>query len=136
VLERKPQREDALHRIYGQTQHKTLAAKRGERSGVAIKGRVGGTEGRRIAPRGQRFSASAYSPDLNPIEQFFSKLKAVLRKAAERTIPRLCRKIRSLLRTVSADKCLNLFRHSGYGWEALRYESSIPCPIWKWAHEQ
>jgi transposase len=55
-----------------------------------------------------------YSPDLNPIEQLFSKLKALLRKAAERTIPRLLRKIRSLLRTVSADECLNFFRHSGY----------------------
>ena len=33
-----------------------------------------------------------YSPDLNPIEQAFSKLKAHLRKAAERTIPRLSRK--------------------------------------------
>ena len=55
-----------------------------------------------------------YSPDLNPIEQFFAKLKALLRKAAERTIPRLLRKIRSLLRTVSADECLNFLRHAGY----------------------
>jgi len=46
-----------------------------------------------------------YSPDLNPIEQLFSKLKALLRKAAERTIPRLWRKIRSLL---SAKWSLNL----------------------------
>jgi transposase len=43
----------------------------------------------------------AYSPDLNPIEQVFSKLKALLRKAAERTIPGLWRKIRSILRAVS-----------------------------------
>ncbi len=55
-----------------------------------------------------------YSPDLNPIEQLFSKLKALLRKAAERTIPRLWRKIRSLLRTVSAAECLNFLRHAGY----------------------
>jgi transposase len=55
-----------------------------------------------------------YSPDLNPIEQLFSKLKALLRKAAERTIPRLLRKIRSLLRAVSADECLNFLRHAGY----------------------
>ena len=34
-----------------------------------------------------------YSPDLNPIEMPFSKLKADLRKAAERTVPRLCRRI-------------------------------------------
>ena len=37
-----------------------------------------------------------YSPDLNPIEQAFSKLKAHLRKAAERTIPRLSRRIGAL----------------------------------------
>jgi len=55
-----------------------------------------------------------YSPDLNPIEQLFSKLKALLRKAAERTIPRLLRKIRSLLRAVSPDECLHFFRHAGY----------------------
>jgi transposase len=48
-----------------------------------------------------------YSPDLNPIEQLFSKLKALLRKAAERTVPGLLRKIRSLLGAVNADECLN-----------------------------
>jgi len=56
----------------------------------------------------------AYSPDLNPIEQVFSKLKALLRKAAERTIPGLWRRIRSILRTVSKKECLNFFRHAGY----------------------
>jgi transposase len=34
-----------------------------------------------------------YSPDLNPIEQALSKLKALLRKVAERTVPALCRRI-------------------------------------------
>jgi transposase len=56
----------------------------------------------------------AYSPDLNPIEQVFSKLKALLRKAAERTIPGLWRRIRTILRTVSEMECLNFFRHAGY----------------------
>ena len=56
----------------------------------------------------------AYSPDLNPIEQVFSKLKALLRKAAERTIPGLWRRIRSILRTVSEKESLNFFRHAGY----------------------
>jgi transposase len=55
----------------------------------------------------------AYSPDLNPIEQVFSKLKA-LRRAAEPTIPALSRRIRSILRTVSKKECLNFFRHAGY----------------------
>jgi transposase len=56
----------------------------------------------------------SYSPDLNPIEQFFSKLKALLRKAAERTIPDLWRRIRSLLRAVCPQECANFFRHAGY----------------------
>lgn len=56
----------------------------------------------------------AYSPDLNPIEQVFSKLKALLRKAAERTVPGLWRRIRSLLRTISEEECINCFRHAGY----------------------
>ena len=45
---------------------------------------------------------------------FFSKLKALLRKAAERTVPKLWRRIRALLRTISDEECLNFFRHAGY----------------------
>jgi transposase len=56
----------------------------------------------------------AYSPDLNPIEQVFSKLKALLRKAAERTVPGLWRRIRKLLRALSEKECLNFFKHAGY----------------------
>jgi len=56
----------------------------------------------------------AYSPDLNPIELFFSKLKALLRKAAERTVPGLWRRIRALLRTVRKQECINFLRHAGY----------------------
>src|SRR5262249_35071006 len=56
----------------------------------------------------------SYSPDLNPIEQFFSKLKALLRQAAERTIPNLWRRIRLLLRTVCPGECANFLRHAGY----------------------
>ena len=55
-----------------------------------------------------------YSPDLNPIEMSFSKLKANLRKAAERTVPRLCRRIGSFARRLSAAEALNYFRHAGY----------------------
>ena len=55
-----------------------------------------------------------YSPDLNPIEMPFSKLKADLRKAAERTVPRLCRRIGSFARRLSAAEALNYFRHAGY----------------------
>ena len=55
-----------------------------------------------------------YSPDLNPIEQAFSKLKALLRKAAERTVPGLWRRIGKLLATFSARECKNYFKHAGY----------------------
>jgi transposase len=43
-----------------------------------------------------------YSPDLNPIEMAFSKLKALLRKAAERTIPRLVRRIARIVKSFSS----------------------------------
>jgi len=55
-----------------------------------------------------------YSPDLNPIEQAFSKLKSHLRKAAVRTVPRLSRKIGALVTTFSPKECSNYFRHAGY----------------------
>jgi len=55
-----------------------------------------------------------YSPDLNPIEQAFSKLKAHLRKAAERTIPRLSRRIGDLVAAFSPQQCANYFQHAGY----------------------
>jgi transposase len=55
-----------------------------------------------------------YSPDPNPIEQAFSKLKAHLRKAAERTIPRLSRRIGALMAAFSPQECANYFRHAGY----------------------
>ena len=55
-----------------------------------------------------------YSPDLNPIELAFSKLKAHLRKAAEHTIPRLLRRIGRVVTDFSAQECRNFFRHAGY----------------------
>jgi transposase len=58
-----------------------------------------------------------YSPDLNPIEMFFSKLKAFLRKLAERTIPRLCRAIGSFVPRLSARESRNYFRHAGYAYK-------------------
>lgn len=55
-----------------------------------------------------------YSPDLNPIEMFFSKLKALLRKAAERTIPDLWNKIGEILDNIKQQECRNFFYHAGY----------------------
>jgi transposase len=55
-----------------------------------------------------------YSPDLNPIEMAFSKLKAFLRKVAQRTIARLCRSIGAFVPAFGAQECTNYFRHAGY----------------------
>jgi transposase len=55
-----------------------------------------------------------YSPDLNPIEQAFSKLKAHLRKAAERSVPALWDRIGTILDSFTPHECANFFRHAGY----------------------
>ena len=55
-----------------------------------------------------------YSPDLNPIEMAFSKLKALLRKAAERTIPALWSRIGELIDAFAPQECANYFKHAGY----------------------
>ena len=55
-----------------------------------------------------------YSPDLNPIEKLFSKLKSLLRKAARRSVDALWTEIGQLLNTVSSTECANYFASSGY----------------------
>jgi transposase len=55
-----------------------------------------------------------YSPDLNPIEQVFAKLKAMLRTAACRTVAALWDMIGSLLKRFPADECANYLAHCGY----------------------
>jgi transposase len=56
-----------------------------------------------------------YSPDLNPIEQAFSKLKALLRKAAERTVQALGRRVGEIFASFTRDDCSNFLLNSGYG---------------------
>lgn len=56
----------------------------------------------------------AYSPDLNPIEQVFSKLKTLLRKENTRTIEETWRRIGDLLDRFTPNECTNYFRHAGY----------------------
>ena len=55
-----------------------------------------------------------YSPDLNPIEQVFSKFKALLRSAAARTIDALWKTIGDALNAFSPEECSAYLRHSGY----------------------
>jgi transposase len=56
-----------------------------------------------------------YSPDLNPIEQLFAKLKALLRKAAARAKDELWQAIGRLIDACPATECANYLRHCGYG---------------------
>ena len=56
-----------------------------------------------------------YSPDLNPIEQSFAKLKAHLLKAGERSIPAFWSRIGTILDTFTPEECNNYFKHDGYG---------------------
>ena len=56
----------------------------------------------------------AYSPDLNPIEKMFSKLKALLRKAAKRTLDALWTEIGRVLDLFTPRECANYFASCGY----------------------
>ena len=56
-----------------------------------------------------------YSPDLNPIEQVFSKLKHLLRKAQARSCDAILSAIDRLLKTYPPEECSNYFQNSGYG---------------------
>jgi transposase len=55
-----------------------------------------------------------YSPDLNPIEQLFAKLKALLRKVAARTVDALWQAIGDLLNAFSPTECANYLANAGY----------------------
>ena len=60
------------------------------------------------------FYLPPYSPDLNPIEQVFAKLKTLLKKSGERTIEATWRRIGALLDEFTPQECANYFRNSGY----------------------
>lgn len=56
----------------------------------------------------------AYSPDLNPIEQVFAKLKTLLRKTKARSLDTLWQTIGELLDRFKPHECKNYFTHAGY----------------------
>jgi transposase len=79
----------------------------GSHKGVAIR--------RAIRAAGAKlFLLPKYSPDLNPIEQVFAKLKHLLRKAAARSLDAVVGAIKNLLDAYTPAECLNYFRNSGY----------------------
>lgn len=70
---------------------------------------------RAIRQAGARlFFLPPYSPDLNPIEQVFAKLKTLLRKAAERTVEATWKRIGQLLNHFTQAECANYLRNAGY----------------------
>ena len=60
------------------------------------------------------FFLPPYSPDLNPIEQVFAKLKTLLRKAAERSIKATWQRVGALLERFTPQECANYLVNSGY----------------------
>ena len=79
----------------------------GSRKGEAIRAAI-------RAAGARRFFLPPYSPDLNPIEQVFSKLKRLLRKANERTVEATWRRIGALLDNFPPHECANYIRGAGY----------------------
>ncbi|HBF30458.1 MAG TPA: IS630 family transposase [Rhizobium sp.] len=61
------------------------------------------------------FFLPPYSPDLNPIEMMFAKLKLLVRKAEERTVETTWRRIGQLLTAFTPQECSNYLSHAGYG---------------------
>jgi transposase len=55
-----------------------------------------------------------YSPDLNPIENVYSKLKSALRKGAARTVDALTKLVGRSLKAIAPSDCAGYFRHAGY----------------------
>ena len=86
---------------------------------IVVMDNLGSHKGRAIraairAAKAKLFFLPAYSPDLNPIEQAFAKLKTLLRKADARTIDETWRTIGALLDCFTPTECANYFRNAGY----------------------
>ena len=76
--------------------------------------KVEGVEEAILASQATVLYLPPYSPDFNPIEKLFSKLKSLLRKAARRSIDALWQEIGKLLDSISAEECSNYFTSCGY----------------------
>jgi transposase len=86
---------------------------------IVIVDNLGSHKGKRVRAAIRKAGAHLiflpkYSPDLNPIEQVFSKLKHLLRKAAARTVETVCAAIGQLLGAFTAQECANYFKNAGY----------------------
>jgi transposase len=87
---------------------------------IVVLDRLGSHKGHAVrravrAAGAHRLLLPPYSPDLNPIEQVFAKLKTLLRKADERSIAAVWDRIGSLLDQFSPAECARYITHAGYG---------------------
>src|ERR1700739_2154099 len=90
-----------------------------KRGDVVVLDNLGSHKGKAVrrairAAGAKLFFLPPYSPDLNPIEQVFAKLKTLLRKAAERTVEATWRRIGALLAAFSPAECANYIANAGY----------------------
>ena len=86
---------------------------------IVIMDNLGSHKGKAVrqairAAKARLFFLPKYSPDLNPIEQVFSKLKHNLRKASARNPDEICTAIGAILETYTAQECQNYFKNAGY----------------------
>ena len=89
------------------------------RGDIVVMDNLPGHKGPRVrqlieAAGAKLFYLPPYSPDFNPIENAFAKLKALLRKAAERTVDGLWTTIGKLIDLITPLECRNLFEAAGY----------------------
>ena len=86
---------------------------------IVVMDNLGSHKGRAVraairAAKAKLFFLPAYSPDLNPIEQAFAKMKTLLRKADARTIEDTWRTIGALLNSFIPTECANYLKNAGY----------------------
>jgi len=86
---------------------------------IVIMDNLGSHKGRAVrmairAAGAKLFFLPPYSPDLNPIEQVFAKLKTLLRKAEERTVQTTWMRIGDLLDAFAPNECANYLSNAGY----------------------
>jgi transposase len=82
---------------------------------IVVMDNLGSHKGRAVrAAKAKLVFLPAYSPDLNPIEQAFAKMKTLLRKADARTIDETWRTIGALLDCFTPTECANYFKNAGY----------------------
>ena len=109
-----PINRDAFHAYVKQVLVPDARARRHRGHGQSVRHKGSGVREAIEAAGARLLYLPPYSPDFNPIENAFAKLKALLRKAAERTVEGLWDAIGNLLDVFSPKECANYFAAAGY----------------------